>query len=172
MEIGFELEKKDFYESFRAHRHRLFVVTLLLGVMKLFVVVALVGSLVAFFFLPSDLLIRAYLPLVILAVFWMGVIWVAPWWMARSQFSKQPSIHGPATINVDQLGVHWRWSGRSSEIEWKGIDHVLEGKKHFLFYSSPCNFSVLPKRALTTEQLVELRMHLNKYISNFKSISK
>jgi YcxB-like protein len=58
---------------------------------------------------------------------------------------------------LDAAGVHWRWNGGSADVEWKNFIRFLECKSEFLLYSSPACFNILPKRALSPDQLSELR---------------
>jgi hypothetical protein len=171
MEITYELNRRDFYESFIIHRSRSFLVKWLFRIMKPVAILMLLSSCVGYFFLPSDLWIRDYIPLMILAVFWMGLAWASPWLIARNQFLKQPSVQGLGTLFFDPVSVHWRWTGRSESIEWENIVRVIEGKRQFLFYASPAIFKILPKRALTAEQLPDFRALLSQYAPGYRKIS-
>ena len=67
---------------------------------------------------------------------------------------------------VDAVGVHLRWNGGSTDIQWKNFIRHLECENQFLLYSSPVSFSILPKRALTPEQLAEVRALLAQNLSH------
>src|SRR5215467_14449880 len=64
-----------------------------------------------------------------LILLWVGLLWGLPRWNARKQFLKQPGAQGPRSVLFDGSGVHWRWNGGSSDIEWKNYVRSLEGKK-------------------------------------------
>ena len=85
------------------------------------------------------------------------MLWVLPRWNARRQFLKQPGAHGPRSELLYASGVHWRWNGVYIVILWMTYDGALAGKYHFLLYTSPACFNIIPKRALTQEGLLELQ---------------
>ncbi len=164
MQIAYELTRKDFTESYTAHRNRsafrkwlrrLFVWSLIL-----------IAAFIFFGFLIklSVAIARNLAPLFGLVIMWFLVLWWLPRWSMSRQFFKQPGAHGPRTLLLDELGAHWRWNGGSSDIEWKNYIRSVEGKNQFLFYTSPACFNILPKRALEAEQLVELRTLLKQHI--------
>jgi hypothetical protein len=157
MEVTYELTQRDFFDSLIAHRNGS---TLRKWSFRLLVAVAVLvagAGLLAMALVPNAQTLSTFAPLFGLAVLWIGLPWAAPWWAARKQFSKQPGAQGPRTLLIDPVGVHWRWSGGSSDVEWKNYTRVLEGKNQFLLYSSPVIFNMVPKRALTAEQLAEFR---------------
>ncbi len=164
MQIAYELTQKDFTQSYVAHRNRslfkkwsrrLFVWSA--GVLMAFI---LFGFLVK----PSAQMARDLAPLFGLVLMWVGVLWLFPWWMMRRQFLQQPGAHGPRTVLLDATGAHWRWNGGTSDVEWRNYIKSVEGKNQFLFYTSPACFNILPKRALATEQLTEIRELLKQNI--------
>jgi hypothetical protein len=100
---------------------------------------------------------KNFLPLVLLAAFWTFIFCGSPWLAARQQFWKQPSAQGPRTMVLDAAGIHWQWNGGSADIEWKNFVRFQETKNQFLLYSSPVLFNVVPKRALTLDQVGAFR---------------
>jgi hypothetical protein len=107
---------------------------------------------------------RGVLPGVGFALMSIGFVRLYPRWSMQRQFHKQPGAHGPRTLMLDGAGAHWRWNGGSSDIEWKNYIRYVEGNSQFLFYSSPACFNILPKRAIASEQLNELRELLKQNI--------
>jgi hypothetical protein len=105
-----------------------------------------------------------FLPLFTIAALWAVIRWGCPWLAAKNQFSKQPSAQGQKNITVDTAGVHWKWDGGQSDIEWKNFIRWVEAKDNFLLYSSPVAFNIVPKRAFTPEQIDEFRTILNQHI--------
>jgi hypothetical protein len=79
---------------------------------------------------------------------------------------KQPGAQGQRNVLLDGSGVHWRWDGGCADIEWKNYVRSLEGKKQFLLYTSPACFNIIPKHALTPQELIELRALLKENISD------
>lgn len=65
---------------------------------------------------------------------------------------------------LDTDGTHWRWDGGSSDVEWKSYVRWIETKNEILLYTSPVLFNIVPKRALTSEQLSQLRTLLTQSI--------
>jgi hypothetical protein len=104
------------------------------------------------------------MPLFALSIVWAAIVWGHPRWNARRQFLKQPGVHGPRKVSLDATGVHWRWNGGSSDIDWKNYVRSLEGKNQFLLYTSPACFNIIPKRALEPGRLNEVRALLNQNI--------
>ncbi len=166
MEVIYELTQKDFRDSFIAHRNRLSIVKWALRLMvSLLLLLAGVG-LVFLAFQPSTETFTTVAPLFFLASVWAVYIWGWPRIAARSQFLKQPAAHGLITLLIDAAGIHWRWNGGSSDVEWKHYIRFLEVSEHILLYASPAYFNIVPKRALKPEQLSEFRSLLAQNLSH------
>jgi hypothetical protein len=164
VQITYELTQKDFTESYVAHRNRSALKKwsrqIFLWILCLFTAFILFGFLVK----PSAEAARNLMPFFMVVFLWLGILWALPRWNMRRQFSKQPGAHGPRTVLLDASGVHWRWNGGSSDVEWKNYIQWTEGKNQFLFYTSPACFNILPKRTLGPEQLSEIREVLKQNI--------
>lgn len=157
MEVTYQLTQRDFFDSFIAHRNRSVVRKWFLRIVVLTVFAFLVIGLLGAILRPYPKVWSDLTPLFVLAAFWIVLLWGSPWLAARRQFFGQPAAQGRRTLLLDSGGVHWRWDGGSSDADWKNYVRFLEGKNQFLIYTSPACFNILPKRALTAEQLSELR---------------
>ncbi len=168
MQIVYELTEKDFTEAYSAHRNRKpltkWLRRIFIWSFVLFAAVVLFGFLVK----PSAQMARNLMPFFGLVVMWILVIWFLPRWLMRRQFLKQPGAHGQRTVTLGADGVHWRWNGGSSDIEWKNYIRSVEGKNQILFYTSPACFNIIPKRAIATDQLNDLRELLNGNVQTLK----
>ena len=166
MEISYELTEKDFSEALVAHRNRnafsRWFRRVFISVAILVAVLVLIGFAVK----PSVEAARNLLPFFALVVAWFVVIWALPKWTMRRQFRNQPGAHGPRTVLLDSSGTHWHWNGGSADAEWKNYIRSVEGKNQILFYTSPACFNIVPKRALQTEQLGEIREMLRQNIQS------
>jgi hypothetical protein len=165
MEVTYELTQRDFFDSFVAHRNKStfakWSFRIAAAIAFLFVGVGLVLLAVR----PNAQSLTNIAPLFVLAVMWSVLLWASPWWAARNQFSKQPAAQGPRTMLLDSSGVHWRWNGGSADIEWRNFIRFQETKNQFLLYSSPACFNIVPKRALTHDQVIALRQIVSENLS-------
>ncbi|HTV64514.1 MAG TPA: YcxB family protein [Bryocella sp.] len=166
MQITYELTQKDFFDSLIAHRNRSAVTRWSLRIILTVVFAFAALGIFLLVIRPSSHVLSNAAPLIGLAVFWGVLLWACPWWAARNQFRKQPSAQGPRTLELDTTGVHWRWDGGTADIEWKNITRFLETKNEFLLYTSPAAFNMVPKRALTPEQVSELRALLSEHVNS------
>lgn len=157
MQVTYELTQRDFIDAVRAHRNRsAFRKWFRRTFASIAFVLAGVG-LLQFGFHPDNQTLSNFAPLFVLAAVWAALTWGTPWLLARRLFVKQPSLQGPRTMTLDTAGVHLRWSGGTSDFVWNNFTRQLEGKNQFLLYTSPILFTIVPKRALTDEQLSEFR---------------
>jgi hypothetical protein len=164
MEVTYQLTQRDFRECIFAHRSRnayskwlwrlLFAALIFIGAVLLLAVIVI----------HDPNLTKNVAPLFFLGLLWLVLIWGLPWWSARKQFVGQPMAQGPRTVALDDAGAHWRWAGGSADVEWRNYARALEGKNQFLLYTSPVCFNILPKRALTPDQLEQVRQLLKQMI--------
>ena len=164
MEVNYELTQRDFFESLIAHRNRKKWVK---WSFRVFITVAIIFAGLSLFVAamrPSAETLSNLFPFLGLVGLWCLLMWGSPWWLARTQFLKQPSAQGRRRALFDGDGIHWRWDGGSSEVEWKSYVRWMETRNEILLYTSPVLFGIVPKRALTPEQLSELRTLLTQNI--------
>jgi hypothetical protein len=164
MEIRYELTERDFTEAYSVHRAsktwRKWAGRIFIWIAGLFTAVLLLGLLVK----PSWEVAKGLLPFFAFVTLWIGVLWFLPRRSMRRQFLHQPGAHGPRTLTLDEEGVHWKWNGGSSDVEWKNYVRFVDGKNQILFYTSPACFNIVPKRALLPAELLDLRGLLEQHI--------
>ena len=166
MTIQYQLTETDFYESFLAHRNgRSFSKWLIRAALACLVLGILANIWMYFTNHLKGSLTSALTPLVLVILMWLFILWGMPRWTAKNQFTKQPSAQGPRTLTLDEDGVHWRWNGGSADIEWHNLIRFYEAKNQILLYSSPACFNIIPKRALSPEELQDLRAVLEQKIA-------
>ena len=164
MEITFELKQNDFLQSYVAHRKRN-----AMSKWSFLLLASFVFMLAILAILP--LLTRTTHPTFFniaqaatLVGFWVLMVWGFPWWFARQQFQKQPKAHGTREMVADADGLHLAWNGGSANMSWTNQVRYLESKDQFPLYTSPTCFNIIPKRAMTPEQLSNFRTLLREHI--------
>lgn len=161
MQITYALTQHDFFDSLIAIRNRKkwakWAFRASLPVLGLFIVFSL-------FTFRGSQLVSNLVPLLFLVLLWALLLWGSPWWLARTEFVKQPSAQGQRTASFDSNGVNWQWNGGSSTVEWRTYVRWMETNNQILLCSSPVQCAVVPKRALSPEQISELRMLLTEKI--------
>jgi hypothetical protein len=166
MQIEYELTQSDFTEGFVAHRNRRGSAQLVRVI--LFWLIILVSAVVLYGAVRSHNFSSA-VPFFFIAFLWIVIVQgIIPWWYVRRQYTKQPGAHGPRTLALDETGAHWRWNGGSGDVDWRNYIRYVEGNNQILFYTSPACFNIVPKRALTKEQLDEVRVMLKEHIPQSK----
>ena len=166
MDIVYELTERDFIEALLAHRQRTPFKKWSLRLFTLFVFGTLGLSLLVLAFRPNEETFLNIKPMLIFAPLWGLFVWGAPRLSARIQYRKQPSAHGQKSVLFDGWGVHGKWKGGTSEVEWQNYLRYVESKSLFILYQSPILFSFVPKRAMTPEQISELRALVQQNIKN------
>lgn len=157
MQISYRLNTEDFYQAFITHRNRnRFSKWLLRSVVAAALLFLAFGAFIVIQQRTMESFVQS-LPLLAIAIVWAGIFWFHPRWTAHNQFSKQPSAQSERILTLGSDGVNWRWDGGSANIAWKNLIRSVEGKNLFLLYSSPACFNIIPKRALSAEQIIELR---------------
>ena len=155
MEVTYELRKADLVDSVKAHRNRSAFSKWFPRTIATIPFVAAGVGLLQMASNRTNQTFSNFAPIFVLAALWAGIIWASPWLFAKRMFG--PSLKGPRTIQVDAGCLHLRWSGGKSDFAWNNFIRYLEGKNHFLLYTSRALFTVVPKRAFGPQQLSEFR---------------
>jgi hypothetical protein len=169
MELKYNLTQKDFLESFIAHRNP---TVFLKWCFRLLATVLFLSVFVYLIYLaknPTLYTLAGVGPLLAMTLVWFWLFVAGPWRASRRQFREQPAAQGPWTLLIDYNGVHARWDGGSSDVEWKTYIRSRETSNLILLYMSSGTWGIIPKRALDPSQLTELRALL---AQNVKPLSR
>jgi|SRR6516162_2160709 hypothetical protein len=164
MQLTYQLSQSDFINSIFAHRKHPMWRRWFYRLLALLATVSVAFLLFVIMLTPTREVVKGVTPSLLLAVLWIGLIWVLPYWSGYRQFRKQPRVHTPRTIIWDEAGVRWEWEGGSRASTWKDFLQWTESAKHFLLYGSPVSFEMVPKRAMTSDQEQELRRLLDSHV--------
>jgi YcxB-like protein len=164
MTVTYELAQRDFYEALLAHRNRSTLTKCFLWFITFMWVACAVITVLGIALRPDLQPQKNLLPLVLLGAFWMFIFWGSPWLAARNHFWKQPSAQGTRTMLLDAAGIHWQWNGGSADVGWRNFVRFQETKNHFLLYSSPAIANIVPKRALTLDQMGAFRQFVTEHL--------
>jgi hypothetical protein len=163
MTITYQLKQEDFLGAFKAHRNSKPVAKwarrFLIAIPGLFFASSILVVLAGRADDPQSIVP----PLAIFAI-WGTVLWGLPRWAARKQFTGQRATQGPITLTLDETGVHMRWNSGNSDVQWRNFVRCVEGRNQILLYSSPVVFHILPKRALSADELNIVRELVQQHI--------
>jgi hypothetical protein len=106
---------------------------------------------------PTWGLIWTALPYLLLGGFWLGLIPYSQWRAARKAAKSDPSVQGPQTREIDDVGFRSSGNDVVLELPWKAILRGVETNQFFLFYYSKQLAYYVPKRALGAADAEELR---------------
>ena len=153
MEIQYRLKESDFRRALITHRRAR-------PVGRWFLPIGVISLLITALVIVTNSIghkTDGTIPAILVAVYMVLCLWIAPYWTARSLFRKQPSARSIYTLVIDHSGIQSEWDGGSSNSLWKNYVRFLESEDAFLIYSAPILFRILPKRAFSTEQCEEFR---------------
>jgi hypothetical protein len=98
------------------------------------------------------------------ALFFLSV----PLWSKRLQknhYAKSNAMHGRLTLDVDDSGIHFAGPITSSQIVWAYFGRFFEDERVFvLCQKNEAIFHMVPKRALSADQVAGFRLHLQQNV--------
>lgn len=97
------------------------------------------------------------LPWLLLTAFWFAFLPFSQWRAARRLPERDPSARGTQERAVDDVGYHSRGNGVAVDVPWHAMHRVIETAEFFLFFYNKQWAYYVPKRALTTAAVAELR---------------
>lgn len=163
MEISYQLTEDDYRQGYKAFRRRktFSLWATRIGWVLLFLVLAeaLFSSIFGFDRrFPNLALLWG------LVAFWTYCLWYAPRYAARKMIKGSPSASLPHTAQMSEDGLHFQTSAGESRLKWNLIIGWVEVERVFALFPSPLTFFPIPKRAMTDQQLDELRSLLKSNI--------
>jgi len=75
----------------------------------------------------------------------------------RRTYRKHKALHRPYTYSWSEAGLAITSSSGQWHVAWSDYLKWTENAQVFILYQAPRLFNILPKRALTPEQVVDLR---------------
>jgi hypothetical protein len=157
MQIEFQYDLKDYEELFAAQQVRPLGRKVLIASLSGFLIIATVFALVSLG-LPEG---RAFL-LIILCSFALAFtsrlirrVWI------RRDFRGHPHFSQKQVVQVGEAGLCVESGVERSEMKWAAYERRQETQTLFFLYLGARSVQAIPKRALSVEQMVELRQLLN-----------
>jgi hypothetical protein len=101
------------------------------------------------------------------AAFWFTFMLAAPRFSARRQFRGNPSAQSAITVMASDAGMELHSAHVESKVSWSAYVAWAEGKTVFVILPQPRTYVIIPKRALTLEQIGEFREILGRNIQPY-----
>jgi hypothetical protein len=161
IETEFELSQEDYKEIVKYHLRRRSA--RLIANIILIISGSVVGAgaiLMTFSGETTSAIFYAFVCLV-----FVGTPILAPRLSVRS-LQRTPFYQGKVRIQVNDSGTRFEYVTGDSNTQWSGYIRFLETKNLFMLYVSKVMFRPIPKRALSLEQVSELREVLQKKIAS------
>ena len=108
--------------------------------------------------------VRALLALIIAAtilVFSLGIPLALGPLVIRRRFKQDKLVRKPVSASWDEETYDAEQPGARNHIPWRDYMRIREDKHLFLFFISDYSYQILPKRALTAEQIADLQQILS-----------
>lgn len=171
MTINFQFILEDYQDAFRAHMRKGASLstrwTLKIITVAGFLLVAMGIVLVA----AGQRNLSTWLTPALIGCMWIWIGMGRYPRAAKSQFTKNPMLQQPRTIEISADGVKTDAGVASSDMRWQAYLRFLESDKVFLLYTSPACFVIIPKRVLQPFQTDELRQILQTHIGKKAAVA-
>lgn len=102
--------------------------------------------------LPSALIITATI-----LVFSLGIPLALGPLVIRRRFKQDKLVRKPVSASWDEDAYEAEQPGVRNHIPWRDYMKIREDRHLFLFFISDYSYQILPKRALTQEQIADLQ---------------
>jgi hypothetical protein len=157
MQIEFQCDLRDYENLFAAQQVKRIGRKILIASLGGLLIIALVFTLVSLG-LPEG---RSF---VFIIVSWFALTFasfVARRIWIRRDFRGHPRFSQKQVVQVDGVGLFVESEVEQSELSWAAFERFQETQTLFLLYLGARSVQVIPKRALSTDQMVELRQLLS-----------
>jgi len=124
--------------------------------MFLFVLLLALLFLVGIYLINHNLPVAGWLWLVMSAVIGIAVYEV-PRMQVKRSLRSSPSAQGEVVLVLDGEGTVATFPTGESRLNWRAYTRYKETGSMFLLFFSPYRFMSIPKRAMTAEQIEDLR---------------
>jgi hypothetical protein len=91
----------------------------------------------------------------------MGVaVYEVPRFQIRRAMRSNPSLGGEIVLLFGDEGVQATFATGKSQLQWRAFTKYKETERLFVLYMSPARSTFIPKRAMSPQQIEELRVLL------------
>jgi hypothetical protein len=157
MEITYQLTTNDFHRTLKAYRAQHWSTRWVFRFGVGFVIAVFVFGLAALIVAPGRVPPQSLMPIFVLGAMWLVLLWVTPYFWARSQLRGSPSAKSAVTMDISESGVHMRSQYVDSNMAWPTFVRCVEEERVFALFMSPKSAIPIPKRAFAPNQLEEFR---------------
>jgi YcxB-like protein len=88
-----------------------------------------------------------------------------PQFNVRRAFRANPSAHGEVVLTISDHGTETSFATGRTQLQWRAYTKYREYAGFFVLYVSPARYSWIPKRAMSSQQVDELRALLRQKIA-------
>jgi hypothetical protein len=83
----------------------------------------------------------------------------------KTLYARSNALHGRLTLDVDDSGMQFGGPITSGKVAWAYFGKFFEDERTFVLYQkNQAIFHMVPKRALSTDQVADLRQYLQQNI--------
>ncbi|MGX1789330.1 YcxB family protein [Bosea sp. NPDC055332] len=107
--------------------------------------------------LRGNLLPFALIIVATILVFGLGIPLAVSPLIIRRRFKQDKLVRKPVSASWDEEAYEAEQPGARNHIPWRDYMKIREDRHHFLFFISDYSYQILPKRALTREQITDLQ---------------
>lgn len=163
--LEYSIDQPEQVRASRIMYHRRWSVRVVYGIFVLFILVAAVlgGRSYA---AGQERLSAGFVLVIVMAVVGITGMYWSPYWQIRSLRRKNRGAAGPHTYKLHDGGVGMESPGATSTVEWANVNEVFESVEFFFLYMSEGWATLLPKRAIPTEDLPRLRTALRTWVGD------
>jgi YcxB-like protein len=130
----------------------------------LFLLLLCLMFLVGVFLVDHGFELAGWLWLVISVAIAIGVYRTPTIW-AKHRLKHDQLFQAEITLRLDECGIESEYAHGRSRLEWEGVTGYKENTKSFLVFASEYHCTLIPKAAMSSAQIEELRKLLRAHIS-------
>lgn len=83
----------------------------------------------------------------------------------KTLYAKSNALHGRLTLDEDDSGIQFGGPITSAKVAWSYFGKFFEDERTFILYQkNQTIFNMVPKRALSTDQISSFRQHLKQNV--------
>jgi YcxB-like protein len=164
MRITFQLTAEDYYQGLLAWRNLKAWRRWLLRCAYFLMSLTIPAGVLLAFVRPDHHTIKISTAILGFAALWFTYMCAAPRFSGWRQFRGSPSAQSPMTLEASDAGLAVHTAYGDSKVSWSAYTAWAEAKSLFVILPQPRIYVPIPKRAFSSEELVEFREILRRNI--------